>query len=145
MGEDNLPSATGKKTMTWRRWGLFALLGTIGMVSACTSPLPSAEEPRTYKSILELKDDFVAAGGDCQNPTERPVYLAVAGIDCGDGYTTLVLFEDRSAAVRWGQAASELCNELVECEGGTLVGENWGINTQAPELFQDALGGTILR
>lgn len=145
MSKDNVASASRTKLRFGGGGALFAVLGLFGMVSACTSPPLSAEEPKIYQSVVELKDDFVAAGGDCQNSTERPIYLAVAGIDCGDGYTTLVLFEDRAAAVRWGQAASELCNELAECEGGTLVGENWGINTQAPELFQDALGGTILR
>ena len=144
MSEHKSSIAIGQRTST--RWGLalFAILIQTGMVSACASPL-SADGPKVYESIEELKEDFEAAGGDCRSATERPVYLALGGIDCGDGYTTLVLFEDRAAAVRWGQAGSQLCKELAACEGGTLIGENWGINTQAPELFQGELGGTILR
>jgi hypothetical protein len=97
-----------------------------------------------YANIEALQRDFIAAGGNCENGVSADFLHAKAGIDCGDGYTNLLLFEDRATAVEWGQASSALCNNMVDCEGGTLVGTNWAIVTQAPELFKEALSGTII-
>lgn len=114
--------------------------------SSESNPAPRAADSASghYSSIEALKSDFIAAGGNCSNGVSATFRHAKAGIDCQDGYTNLLLFEDKSSAVEWAQASSALCNEMVDCQGGTLVGNNWAIVTQAPELFKDALGGTII-
>lgn len=123
---------------------LVALAGVVvlSLLSAC-SFLESGSSTKKYSSIENLQKDFIAAGGDCVSGKKRDVRHAEIGLDCLDGYTTLILFKDRAAAVRWGQAASALCNQMADCVGGALIGENWAITTQAPELFVEALGGTI--
>jgi len=117
-------------------------LVVLSILTGC-SALQSGTTPKTYSSIQELQKSFIAAGGDCENGKERHVRHAEIGIDCLDGYTNLILFKDRAAVIRWGQASSALCNNMVDCQGGALIGENWAIVTQAPELFIEALGGTI--
>ena len=108
------------------------------------SPQPVSSETGQYSSIGALQTDFIAAGGKCESGVNVDFRHAKAGIDCGDGYTNLLLFENKAKAVEWAQAASALCNNMVECDGGTLVGTNWAMVTQAPELFREALGGTII-
>ena len=114
----------------------------LSFLSGCSS-IELGDAPKQYSSIEDLQKNFIAAGGECENGTKREVRHAEIGLDCLDGYTTLILFKDRAAAIRWGQATSALCNEMADCVGGALIGENWAITTQAPELFIDALGGTI--
>jgi hypothetical protein len=136
-----------------RKVGLVLGVSTAMMLalSGCSTPGQQPEPvvsdslPKLYGAIEDLQQDFIAAGGDCGNGKKQVFRHAVDGLDCGDGYTNLLLFEDRAAAIRWGQASSALCNTMTTCEGGTLVGDNWAIVTQAPELFEKALGGTILK
>lgn len=105
----------------------------------------ATKKPKKYSTIQDLQKAFIKAGGDCKKGKPRGVYLAESGIDCGDGYTNLIKFKNHAAALHWAQAASSLCNNMVSCSGGNLVGDNWAVVTQAPELFKGALGGTILK
>ena len=100
---------------------------------------------KKYSTIQDLQKAFIKAGGDCKKGKLRGFRHAESGISCPDGYTNLLKFKDRATAVRWAQASSALCNNMTSCSGGTLVGDNWAIVTQAPEIFKVALGGTILK
>lgn len=117
--------------------GLVAILALTGC-STAASP-----NGKFYASMNDFKADFIAAGGECDTSVTKDFWRATEGLSCNDGDTRLELFKDHATAVRAGQSISDLCGKM-KCEDGTLVGDNWILNTRAPELFQEALGGTIL-
>jgi hypothetical protein len=119
-------------------------LGLTFLLTSC-SPGESVSSSKIYSTIQDLQKAFIEAGGDCKNGKSRVFRHAESGIDCGDGYTNLLMFKDHATALVWAQAISALCNNLTSCAGGNLVGDNWAVVTQAPELFEKALGGTILK
>ena len=132
-----------------RRFSLAALAISASLALAGCSGLPGAPgteasvpaitgKPTSYASIEELRDAYVAAGGEC-NEWEP---LDAGKTDGQGGYcnskTTLAVFgnpDDLAATVK----------NTIDLAGTVhlLVGENWVVNTPNPQDFVETLGGTI--
>ncbi|WP_146137431.1 hypothetical protein [Gulosibacter molinativorax] len=136
--------------MTTRRLPKSAtgLLATFGLASLALAgcaggggdATPSVTgEPTSYESVEELRDAYVAAGGECPNWEELDPgdYDAVAG-RCSD-QVVISVYNDPSQIEGVVQSALDLA-----IPAHLLVGENWIINTPNPEDFVDALGGGVV-
>ncbi|MFB9309333.1 hypothetical protein BJY17_001205 [Agromyces hippuratus] len=110
--------------------------------SAAAQPVPAPEpEPvATYSTVDELREAFVAAGGECPEWVQGDqVTLAAQSGSCSDD-TVLSIYTgatDRDEVV--GNLKTLLSDDL-----SLLVGENWIINVPEPELYVDKLGGTVV-
>lgn len=117
--------------------GLVAILALSGC-STAASP-----NGKFYASMDDFKADFIAAGGECNTSVVKGYWRTTEGLSCNDDDSRLLLFKDHATVVLQAQITSDLCKTST-CLDGSLIGENWILNTRAPELFQEALGGTIL-
>lgn len=122
---------------------LSAALSGCATQSASSASKSIAPKPKsTYSTVIELRDAFIAAGGDCPDwqMTNR-VKLAAQSGECSG---SVVLSTYLSASTR-----DEVILALkgVSDPGAVhlLVGENWIINTKAPEGLVDKMGGTVVR
>jgi len=120
-----------------------AALGLLVSVGGCSGPLtPSpAEPPKTYATVVELKDAFVKAGGECPDWVQGDRITNAA--QSGDCSSSTVLSIYLSEAKR-DETIANLKN-LSDLGVHLLVGENWIINTEDPETYADLLGGTVVR
>lgn len=95
--------------------------------------------PTSYASLEDLRDAFVAAGGECAAWEEiDPGEADARGGRCGDD-TVLAVYADPAELA----AAVEKSVNLATSTH-LLVGENWMLNTPEPHRFVDALGGTVV-
>jgi hypothetical protein len=110
---------------------------------AATEPMSAQEKPEqvaTYATVVDLRDAFVEAGGDCPEwePTNRVALAAESG-ECS-GNTVLSTYASESSR---DQVVSDL--KSIALDGvNLLVGENWIINTPTPSDYVDTLGGTVV-
>lgn len=104
-----------------------------------STPPPPAKPQATYSTVVELRDAFVKAGGDCPDwVANNRVKLAAQSGDC-DANTVLSTY--LSADIR-DQVVTTLKGLSVDTH--LLVGENWVINVADPDLFVKVLGGTVV-
>jgi hypothetical protein len=106
--------------------------------SSSTAPTKTAP-PATFDTVLELRDAFVAAGGDCEEWQQGDrVTLAAQSGDC-DTNTVLSVYLSESSR---DQVITNLKSMTAV---HLIVGENWIINTPAADDDYSAdLGGTIV-
>jgi hypothetical protein len=118
---------------------LLALTGC----SSAAQPSPTPTEPAgpaTYSSVVELKDAYVAAGGDCDEwaQTNRVTVAAQSG-DC-DGNTVLSTYASESDR----ETAVANLKMLNPDNYSLLSGPNWIINSPDVADVSDALGGVLV-
>ena len=120
------------------------LIGACGlMLAGCATMPPSAPaspSPKaTYATVVELRDAYVAAGGECPDWTaSNRVKLAAESGDCS---SNTVLSTYLSTDIR-DQVVTTLKSFGTDVH--LLVGENWVINTPDPESLVKKLGGTVV-
>ncbi len=122
-----------------------ALIGACLLLAGCSAS-PSAPEtsaasyPATFRSVEELRDAFVAAGGDCpawQQTNQIP--LAAESGTCSDSNVLSIYSStaDRDELVRGYKS-------IATSDSAILVGENWVINDKSVRDLDPALGGTLV-
>lgn len=111
---------------------------TILLITGCSGGKPQA----TYETVAELKDAFVAAGGDCADWDEsNKVEIAAQSGACG-GSTVLSVYLSSDAVER--RIETTKASIFGSTGSDWLVGENWIINTKDAASFSDKLGGRIV-
>lgn len=108
---------------------------------AATSGCAGSSEPATFNTVDELKDAYVAAGGEC---TDWEIGTATGKAaqfgNCDGDAATLSTYT--SEAVR-DEVLSEL-KENNQSRARSFVGPNWIITTNAPEEIGLKLNATIV-
>lgn len=95
--------------------------------------------PDTYRSVEELKDAFVKAGGTCDNWNQsNQVVLANESGTCSD-QNVLSIYASESAV----DEALEAYKSLGSTDSTLLIGENWIINDPSVKDLDPAIGGTF--
>ncbi|KQO98627.1 hypothetical protein [Leifsonia sp. Leaf264] len=114
------------------------VLVTVGCAAA--APQPS----KAYDTLEELRQDYMAADGECGLLTEskigeRPAFTMAYG-DCNGGESRLALFEDTDQQDAFLKKMKD--NDLG-LGRHLLVGENWVIapEDENPGKYQSELGG----
>jgi hypothetical protein len=103
------------------------------------STTPTAAPAASYKTVEDLRDAFVKAGGDCPSWEEsNNVTLAAQSGDCS-GKTVLSIYLSEASR-------DQVIVNLKGLDIGVhlLVGDNWIINTPDPAAFADELAGTVV-
>lgn len=97
--------------------------------------------PDTYRSVEELRDAFVEAGGDC--PEWDQTNAVTASSESGTCSTTTVLSIYSSTSDR--DVVVDNIRAMAEVIGGAnlLVGENWIINDPNVADLDPEMGGTL--
>lgn len=123
-----------------RKLGI-ALIGVCTLLVGCSAaPAATASYPATFRSVEELRDAFVRAGGDCPDWKQtNQIPLAAESGTCSDSNVLSIYSStaDRDKLVtRYKEIASE--------DSVILVGENWVINDKAVRDLDPTLGGTLV-
>jgi len=109
-------------------------------LSACAAEATPPEPKATYDSVVDLRDAFVDAGGECDDWVQGNRITNAA--QSGDCSSSTVLSIYLSEATR-DETVTNL--KSISIAGvHLLVGENWIINVEDPESYRDALGGTVV-
>jgi ABC-type glycerol-3-phosphate transport system substrate-binding protein len=134
------------------------LLAAAALLASCGGSDPSPEAPTEtettqaptknveYSSVVELRDAFVEAGGECPSWNQSDIILAALESGECDDATVLSIYVDRSEAM---DAAAGLAafDEMMGEPSPVLVGPNWLVNSgqDADELteLKKVLGGTV--
>lgn len=114
--------------------------GTDTTDSAAPEVAPEPKYPATYRSVEELRDSFVEAGGACPDWVQEN--LIVAAAESGTCSTTNVLSVYTSQESK-DEAVSTL-KEIAISDLNLLVGENWVINDPVVASLDPELGGTLV-
>lgn len=122
-----------------------AVIGACLLLAGCSSaPAPSettaVSYPATYRSVEDLRDAFVSAGGDCPAWEQtNQIPLAAESGTCSSSNVLSIYSStaDRDELVRGYKSIAT--NDSV-----ILVGENWVINDKSVRDLDPALGGTIV-
>lgn len=99
----------------------------------------AASYPETYRSVVELKDAFVQAGGDC--PSWEQTNQVKTASESGTCSPTNVLSIYTSEAEK--EDALELFKSIAQPGAALLVGKNWIINDKSVKEIDPAIGGTF--
>ncbi|MCC3299780.1 hypothetical protein [Arthrobacter caoxuetaonis] len=143
-----------------KKWGMAAavfaagslvLTGCGGSSADTTSglaPEPSETAPPanggTYATVVELKDAFVEAGGECPAfDQDNAVTLAAESADCSDS-AVLSTFLSSSTIDQLIQDNKEVFADIDFEMNPWLVGENWVINAPGAAELREKLGGTVV-
>lgn len=96
--------------------------------------------PTEYRSVEELRDAFVKAGGECENWEQtNKVRLATESGTCSTS-NVLSIYSSRNAV----DEAVQVFKSLGAGGQSLLIGENWIINDPNVRNLDPAIGGTFL-
>lgn len=123
-------------------------LGAIAlMLSGCSAGPKSMEAsgsaatyPSTYRSVEELRDAFVRAGGSCDHWEQDNVVKAAAESGRCSESNVLSIYTSKAEVDR----AVQLFKSLGSIDAKLLVGENWIINDPAVGDLPEEFGGTFV-
>lgn len=120
---------------------VIACAAAVLALAGCTSAGDTAanEYQDSYRSVEDLRDAFVAAGGDC--PEWEQTNQIKAAAESGTCSSSNVLSIYSSDATRDG--AVEILKAISD-NINLLVGENWVINDDSVQDLDPALGGTLV-
>ncbi|MEO2134602.1 hypothetical protein [Microbacterium sp.] len=110
-----------------------ALLGAALLFAGC------AAGGTTYASPQSLKDAYISAGGQCDNPQEIPEAMlseGAHGILCAQPMTMLIVFDDKTSRDRY----------LARTGGSSLItfgGERWIAASESSEVVSKIGGDQI--
>jgi len=102
---------------------------------------------KEYSSVVDLRDAFVKAGGQCwewklNDPVKAQVPSHKEDADC-DQKTVLIVFADGVSAQEEAlQFASTL--RSLKFRVNVLVGKNWMINSDQVTKVYAQMGGTLI-
>lgn len=124
---------------------LVTVLACTAMLAGCSSISPTPDQPDypdTYRSVEELRDAFVRAGGACDEwEQSNRVTAASESGTCSDSNVLSVYSsqDDRDQVV-------DSLREFSTTIGGMnlLVGENWIVNDPAVKNLDPAMGGVLV-
>lgn len=122
-----------------------ALISLAGCSAPATAPVAGsdADTPQArYDSVIDLRDAFVEAGGDCPDfkQTNRVTYAAESA-NCSSE-TVLSTYLSAEATQKRVDESKKAFGSLDSSTW--LVGENWIVNAPNPESLQDELGGQLI-
>jgi hypothetical protein len=114
--------------------------------AAETSSTPVPSKNVEYSSVVELRDAYVEAGGQCPSWNQSDVILAALESGECDDATVLSIYVDRSEAMDAAEGLAAF-DEMMGEPAPVLVGPNWLVNSgqDADELteLKKVLGGTV--
>ena len=124
------------------RLAALALAAPLALAGCAGPEAPAPEVTGTassYGSLEELRDAFIAAGGEC--PAWERIDSGDFDADGGrcDDSTVITVFRDREQLAEVVERAKALATATH-----LLVGTDWLINTPEPHRYVDALGGTVV-
>ena len=115
------------------------LLTGCGATAAPTAAPTQDTYPATFKTVEDLRDAFVRAGGECPEwEQSNHIPLAAESGTCSDSNVLSIYTSQKDR--------DELVDgfKSIALEGSTiLVGENWIINDPSVRDLDPALGGVI--
>lgn len=108
---------------------------------AVTNASAVDSEPVTtrYASVIELRDAYVSAGGECTEFKQtNKVKFAAESAECGDSVVLSTYLSEDAVQKQMESAKGAFAN----IDAGTwLVGENWIVNSPNIDQIQSQLGG----
>lgn len=127
---------------------------SVVLLSGCAGAPESASSPTattppadggTYSTVADLKDAYVAAGGDCPSFSQgNEVKLAAESGECGTN-TVLSTYVSNSDVSQVIQNAKTFWEKLDLTDDSTwLVGQNWIINSHQSADVRGKLGGKLV-
>lgn len=116
-----------------------ALLAVALLVTGCAQ---QPAYPETFRSVEELRDAFIEAGGICEEWEQSNKVKVAAESGTCDGSNVLSIYSsetDRDSVVGNMQFSAEILGEV-----NLLVGKNWIINDPDVKELDPALEGTLV-
>ncbi|MEB4614002.1 hypothetical protein [Leucobacter sp. M11] len=110
-------------------------------LSGCASvaTTEASEYPATFRSVEELKEAFVSAGGACPDWHQSDlVKLAAQSGTCSE-VNVLSIFSSKSSQDEMISSLKTLLDNV-----SLLVGENWVINDPSVGELDPGLGGVLV-
>lgn len=113
-------------------------------LSACSQVAPELEPeaatyPETFRSVEELRDAFVEAGGECPSwEQSNHIPAAAESGTCSDS-NVLSIYTSKDST----EAAFDNYKTIAQPGASLLVGENWIINDEVVKDLDPALGGVL--
>lgn len=134
-----------------RVWGA-AVAAAVLILSGCgaqgdagesTAASPSASPTADLRALEDLRESYVAAGGQCATMTQRETAVAENAGDC-DGGALLTIYRSESQR----DIAIDTLEALQESNSRPhviAVGPDWIVNGPDAESRADAMGGTAVQ
>ncbi len=127
-----------------KKLGVTAIAAVLVLAGCSSSPTPQptsdAAYPAKFRTVEELRDAFVRAGGSCPNWQQtNQIPLAAESGTCSSSNVLSIYSStaDRDELVR-GYKSIAMEDSVI------MVGENWVINDKQVRSLDPALGGTIV-
>lgn len=115
--------------------------------STSSSSIPIAKR---FETVIEMRDAYIVAGGECFNWQTYSVMLALGAGSCADTnllsvYSNREVAEEQNSSMKNNTVEEypEFLNEVLHI----LIGENWILNDPDLETlfnFQDLYGGDYI-
>lgn len=116
------------------------------------SPSPAASRsavmPRTYSTVIELRDAAIAVGYACPRwQQDNVVQFAAESGSCTDDdvFATYATEAQRGEAVSTAKEANQMLKENNIAATPSVFGSNWSISTSRASELAKKLGGTVVR
>ena len=118
--------------------------------SSSSSSSSSSPAAKRFETVLEMRDAFIGAGGDCPNWQISTVKLALSSGTCSDTdvlsvYSSRAVAEEQNSVLK--KVITETFPDSLNDTLTLLVGENWILNDSDLETlfkFQDLYGGDYI-
>lgn len=121
-----------------------ALVCTVGLLllSGCSMNTAQSRDivETSYRSVVELRDAFISAGGSCESWVQKnQVTLAAESGTCNDS-NVLSIYTSESVK----DEALNMFKEIA-ADGTTLVvGPNWIVNDPSARDLDSSIGGVLV-
>lgn len=115
-----------------------ALLTVSGLLISCSNSSKASQQSRRFETVLEMRDAYIEAGGDCPEWELSTVSLAIGSGSCS-GESVLSIYSSRTIADEQNSALKALMLKMVPNAKNhrltLLVGENWILNDSDSNSF----------
>jgi len=127
-----------------------AVVAASGLLMSCSNSSGDSVQPKRFETVIEMRDAYIEAGGDCPNWELSTVSLAIGSGSCSDS-SVLSIYSSREIA---NEQNSQMKAYILEMFPSSLndrltllVGENWILNdsdSTAFNEFKSLYGGDVI-
>ena len=118
--------------------GSVAALALLVLLTSCSNSSKASVKSKRFETVLEMRDAYIEAGGDCPEWELSTVSLAIGSGSCS-GDSVLSIYSSRTIANEQNSAMKDLMLELlpeaINHRLTLLVGENWILNDSDSDSF----------
>ena len=128
-----------EKSTNYKIFSIFvAAVAITGLLTSCSKGSKSSVQSKRFETVLEMRDAYIEAGGDCPNWELSTVSLAIGSGQCS-GESVLSIYSSRTIADEQNSAMKAFMLKTVPGAANhrltLLVGENWILNDSDSNSF----------